>query len=337
MLVTIITPCRNEAGYIDTFVQSALGQQTGAFSLELIIAEGASDDGTVARLATLCAQHPELRVIENPQRIVSTGLNRAIGAARGDIIVRMDVHTEYDADYVMECVAALQSSGAACVGGPWRASGDGVKQQAIADAFQAPLGSGGAASRRLDYDGPCDTVYLGCWWKHELIAVGGFDEALVRNQDDELCLRLKLGNRAIWQSSRIRSRYTPRASFRALWHQFFQYGYWKVAVAKKHGQHAALRHLAPVMFVGGLAVLFVAGWFVPMVHLFGAAVLAIYAIAVGIAAVQASARRTALSVAYVALAIILMHFGYGVGYGLGIKDFTLVGKGARSNMSVLTR
>lgn len=337
MLVTIITPCRNEVGFIDAFVQSALRQKTDEFSLELIIAEGASDDGTPARLAELCAQSPELRVIDNPNRIVSTGLNRAIDAARGEIVVRMDVHTVYEADYVLECVAALRSSGAACVGGPWRASGDGVKQQAIADAFQAPLGSGGAASRRLDYDGPCDTVYLGCWWKDELTAIGGFDETLVRNQDDELCLRLKLRDRPIWQSSRICSRYTPRASFRALWRQFFQYGYWKVAVAKKHGQHAALRHLVPVMFVGGLVVLFAAGWFFAPAHLVGLAVFTVYMAAVAVSAAQASRRKTPLATAYVAAAIMCMHFAYGVGYGLGVRDFRLSGKGARSNMSVLTR
>ena len=337
MLVSIITPCRNEVGFIEEFVESALRQQLVGFTLELIVAEGESSDGTRELLSRLCDEHSELRVISNDGRIVSTGLNKAIELARGEIVVRMDVHTTYEEDYVAECVSALNKSGAACVGGPWRAQGNGLKQQAIADAFQAPIGSGGAASRRLDYSGPCDTVYLGCWWKRDLVAFGGFDEKLVRNQDDELCFRLKLADRTIWQSHRIRSRYKPRASFSALWRQFFQYGYWKVAVAKKHHQHASPRHLAPFLLVTGLSILsFIALFSDPGKYLLAGSIL-IYLSAVITGAALASRVKTPIAIVYVAIAIAYMHFSYGFGYGLGLKDFRLGRGNARSNMSSLTR
>lgn len=323
MLVSIIIPCRNEAGFIERFVASALEQERRGFELELLVAEGQSDDGTAAILASLARQHSEIRVIDNPGRIVSTGLNRAIDAARGEVIARMDVHTSYDPDYVAQCVAALQSSGAGCVGGPWLATGQGRKQAAIADAFQSPVGSGGAASRRLDYDGPCDTVYLGCWWKKDLVNIGGFDELLVRNQDDELCLRLKLAGHTIWQSSKVRSRYNPRASFRALTRQFFQYGYWKVAVAKKHKQHASLRHMLPFLFVSGLFLLLVASIFNKLALVLLLAAVATYTASVLLAASFASRSMSPGSIASVAWSIACMHFAYGSGYALGIRDFRL--------------
>lgn len=337
--VSIITPCRNEANYIEQFVAMAFGQRHNGFEIELIIAEGSSDDGTAALLDHLRVDYPNLKIVENPQRIVSTGLNRAINLARGEIIVRMDVHTRYEQDYVLECVEALTCTGAGCVGGPWRASGASTKQRAVADAFQSRIGSGGAASRRLDYDGPCDTVYLGCWWKSDLMKVGGFDEALVRNQDDELCLRLAKAGYRIWQSSSIRSCYMPRSSITAVYRQFFQYGYWKVAVARKHGTHAALRHIVPFLFVLALGSFWVSSLVSEIMLLMALAATVTYVGLVSLGGAVAASERSLRHIALTTVAIMAMHFGYGIGYGLGMWDFRLLRRsdGARDGMAKLTR
>src|SRR5204863_2888738 len=188
---------------------------------------------------------------------VSTGLNRALALARGEVIVRMDVHTEYAGDYIAQCLAALESTGADNVGGPWHAQPDadaGPMQQAVAAAFQSRWVAGGAASRRLDFDGWVDTVYLGCWPRASFDRFGGFDENLVRNQDDEHNLRISQGGGRVWQSSRIRSVYRPRARLGQVFRQYLQYGYWKPFVMKKHGQPASVRHVVPALFVAALSL-----------------------------------------------------------------------------------
>ncbi len=337
MLISVITPCRNEAAFIGKFVESLLQQERTGFDIEILIAEGRSDDGTAVLLTSLAERYPQVRVIDNPRRIVSTGLNRAIEAAQGDIIVRMDVHTHYERDYVTQCVQALMASNAGCVGGPWRAVGEGLKQEAIVDAFQSRIGSGGAISRRLDYNGPCDTVYLGCWWKKDLVEIGGFDDGLVRNQDDELCLRMKLAGRTIWQSSKIRSQYAPRSSFKALARQFFQYGYWKVAVARKHRQHASLRHLTPFLFVTILALLAIGGLVTKIGLYLLLSYVAAYAITVLAVSALASRRKDPMAIAHVFVAIACMHIAYGLGYALGVRDFWLSGRSGREKMAALTR
>ena len=44
--ISIVVPCRNEAGYIDAFLDSALGQALpDGVSLEVLVADGRSDDG----------------------------------------------------------------------------------------------------------------------------------------------------------------------------------------------------------------------------------------------------------------------------------------------------
>ena len=178
----------------------------------------------------------------------------------------MDVHTEYAPDYVAECLAALQVTGADNVGGPWRAVADpqgGPTQAAVAAAFQSRWVAGGALSRQLDYDGPADTVYLGAWPRRTFERFGGFDETLVRNQDDEHNLRIVKGGGRVWQESRIRSSYRPRATLGQVFRQYLQYGYWKPFVMKKHGQPARLRQLVPALFVAALALfalMAVVGW-----------------------------------------------------------------------------
>jgi succinoglycan biosynthesis protein ExoA len=243
--VTLIVPCRNEKDYIESCIQSLFAQDLPAGSFEIIVADGLSNDGTREILARLAAAHACLRLVDNPGQIVPTGLNLAIRAARGQIIVRIDAHTQYAPDYVRQCLAVLHETGADNVGGPWVAHGTGYVGRAVAAAFQSPFAVGGAQGHNPHYTGPVDMVYLGCWPRAVFEHIGFFDEELVRNEDDEFNIRLSRAGGLIWQSPRIQSWYYPRASLRLLWRQYVQYGYWKVAVIQKHTWPAAGRHLVP--------------------------------------------------------------------------------------------
>jgi glycosyltransferase involved in cell wall biosynthesis len=324
MLVSIIGPCRNEIGYIDAFLHSVARQKLAEFDVEILIADGESDDGTAEVLATWRAREPRLSVVPNPGRIVSTGLNAAIRVARGEIIVRMDVHTEYAEDYVAQCVRTLKQSGAMCVGGPWVARGRSLRQRAIASAFGSAFGSGGAKSRRAGYTGPIDTVYLGAWWRTDLLALGGFDESLVRNQDDELCLRIIRSGGTVWQSAAIRSFYTPRDSLRALWRQFYQYGYWKAAVIRKHRLPASVRQVMPTLFLALLVTLAISGLFEPLLAVLGIGLLIAYVAAAAFTGFLVTESYRPSSLVLIVLSVGCMHLGYGLGFAHGAIDFLIL-------------
>jgi succinoglycan biosynthesis protein ExoA len=338
---SIIVPCRNEKRHLAAFASSVLGQTLPeGWTLEIIVADGMSDDGTREALAELAAQDPRVAFVDNPERIVSAGLNRALGAAGGEVVVRMDVHTEYAPDYVAECLAALETTGADNVGGPWRAVADptgGPTQAAAAATFQSRWVAGGALSRRLDYDGPADTVYLGAWPRKSFDRFGGFDETLVRNQDDEHNLRIVRGGGRLWQSSRIRSSYRPRTTLGQVFRQYLQYGYWKPFVMKKHGQPARLRHLVPALFVGGV-VLFALGavlgfgvW--PLLALLGSYAVAVGAMSAAVLLVAPHPVAVALRIPAV---IVAYHVAYGIGTILGTFDALVHGRG-RERFATLTR
>ena len=93
------------------------------------------------------------QVNQNPGRIVSCGLNRCIAQAKGEFIVRLDVHTVYARDYIAQCLAAWQRTGADNVGGPWKAQGQAdqhTPQAAVQRAVAAAFGNGNDRDRTCD-------------------------------------------------------------------------------------------------------------------------------------------------------------------------------------------
>jgi succinoglycan biosynthesis protein ExoA len=304
------------------------------------VADGQSDDGTRELLARIATEEPRVVWIDNPGRIVSTGLNAALKLAIGEAVVRMDVHTEYADDYVAQCLLALAQTGADNVGGPWRAvaeEGAAPMQRAVAAAFQSRWVAGGALSRQLDYNGWADTVYLGAWPRSTFERFGGFDERLVRNQDDEHNLRIVKGGGRVWQSASIRSTYRPRASLGKVFRQYLQYGYWKPFVMKKHGQAASVRHLVPGMFVLVLALsmllMLLGGPTWPAIALVSVYVLGVLAMTAAVAGSQSPRLAVLVRVPDV---IVAYHFGYGIGSLIGWCD-VLRGEVGRERFAKLTR
>lgn len=336
-LVSIVMPCRNEAGHIETCLQSILAQEPPEGGFEVLVADGMSTDGTREYLERMAAQHPCIRVLNNSGRIVSTGLNAAIRAAGGDIIVRMDAHTAYAPDYVRQCLAVMNETGADNVGGPMQTRADTFMERAIRAVFHSTFAVGGARSHQPNYKGFVDTVIYGCWRKSVFERIGYFDEELIRNQDDEHNLRLVRAGGKVYQSPRIRSWYRVRGSLRALFRQYMQYGYWKVLVIRKHQTPASLRHLVPGAFVGCMCLLPVVGLFWPPA-LWAAMGLALLYFVAALAASLVTAVRTQLTLLPVLPVVFwCFQFGYGYGFLRGILDFSILHKAPDAQFVQLTR
>lgn len=318
-LLSVIVPCRNEIAHIGPFLYALAAQRLPeGWSVEWLVADGASDDGTRERLDTRARVDPRLIVVDNPQRIVATGLNACLARARGEVIARLDVHTTYADDYLAQCIATLERTGADNVGGPWVAAGETPMQRAVAAAFQSRWVVGGARSRDAAYEGEVDSVYLGCWPRASFDRFGVFDEALVRNQDDEHNLRLRRAGGRVWQSPAIRSVYHPRAGLARLFAQQRQYGYWRSFVLRKHGRPASWRQLVPAAFVAALAAAvpaapFGAGWVLGLL-------LALYGVYLAVTSLAVAAGSGWRLVARLPAVIAAYHFGYGLGTWQGAFD-----------------
>jgi glycosyltransferase involved in cell wall biosynthesis/SAM-dependent methyltransferase len=255
-VISVIAPMWNEAAHIDTLVADIAAQDFDG-GVELLVADGGSTDGSVARLVEATERHGvDLRVFDNPARFVSHGLNLCIAAARGDLIVRVDCHSRYPADYLTRCATASTETGAANVGGIFIPVGRTEMERAVACAMDSPFG-GVHWSRHAPAVGrvEVDTVPYGAFRPDAFRRVGLFDESLVRNQDDEFNLRLRRAGEKIVLDPTIRIFYTPRGSLGGVFRQYFQYGRWKAPVMRRHGQATSARSLAPGVFVTSLVLL----------------------------------------------------------------------------------
>jgi succinoglycan biosynthesis protein ExoA len=336
-LISIVVPCRNERGHIEQCVRSALAQRAVPGKLEVIVADGMSDDGTRDILARLAREDERLRVIDNAGGIVSTGLNAAVRASRGEVVLRMDVHTRYARDYVCACWTVLHQSGADNVGGPARTEATNYIQAAICAAYHSPFSVGGARFHNVQYEGYVDTVTYGCWRRQVFDRIGFFDEDLVRNQDDEFNLRLTRAGGKIWQSPRIRSWYQPRPSLHALFRQYMQYGYWKVRVIRKHKIPASWRHVVPGSFVFSLLVLSIASAWSSLAMWAWTILACTYAVCNLAASLITASRGGWKLLPILPLVFACYHFGYGFGFLSGVIDFIVLRRKASVHFTRLTR
>lgn len=277
--VSIIVPLRNEEQYIEQCIQSLLNQSYNKDKMEVIFVDGISEDKTSQIIQEYIKKYPNLiRLYNNPNRTVPFAMNIGIKNAQGKYVVRIDAHSEYAKDYIEQCIYYLEKTHADNVGGPMIADGKNTIQKVIAASYYSPFALGGGKFHDMDYEGYVDTVYLGAYKKETLMTIGLYDEKFTRNQDDELNYRLIKNNGKIFMTNKIKSTYFPRASYKKLFSQYFQYGEWKVAVIRKHGMPTRISHLIPAIFVLFLGIGFITSCFSPFIRNVYLGVLGIYLI-----------------------------------------------------------
>ncbi len=317
-------PVRNEAGYIERSLGSVLAQDYPLEQMEIIVADGMSTDQTRALIAGFQTRFPRLKVIDNPGKIAPTGLNRAIAQASGDIIVRVDGHCEIAPDYLRRCVHYLQSGAADGVGGPIETIGETLSARVIATAMSSAFGVGGSAFRTIkDQTMLTDTVAFPAYTRTIIERAGPYDEELVRNQDDEYNYRLRKLGAKILLAADVQSRYYSRSTFRKVFKQYYQYGYWKVRVLQKHPRQMSLRQFVPPAFVAALLVGLLAASFLPQGAWLLAGILGCYLLANLLASARSASKSDAFGSHLLLLPIVYtaLHISYGLGFLVGLIKF----------------
>lgn len=325
--ISIVIPCFNERDYIERCLASCVRQNSStiAFQIEVIVVDGMSADGTRAILETFCTQHSEVTVIDNPQKVTPIALNKGIDHAKGEWVMILGAHSELHPNYLalaLQTLAALPTID--CIGGIIESTYANAESEAIGLAQTSPFGVGNAYFRTGTKSGFVDTVAFGLYRKSAVKKVGGFDSELVRNQDDEFNYRWLKEGFTIYLNPQLRTNYYVRGSVKKLFRQYFQYGYWKVYVNKKHKALTTVRQLVPFLFVGfcfGGPLLFLLE---PLLAIPYTVILAIYS---ALAAKTALSRKSPTAPASTIFrALLTLHFAYGLGYWKGCIAFLILGQ-----------
>ena len=336
-IVSVVMPCRNEIHGIEATMASVLDQEAPEGDFEIIVVDGMSDDGTREVLDRVAGLDARVRVVDNPERITPCAMNAGIGVARGRYIAIMGAHNRYAPDYLTRCLELAERTGADNVGGAVFAEAAGYLERAVAASHHSWFSVGGSHWHDSLREGPAESVWGGFYRREVFDRIGLFDESLVRNQDDELNLRLVRAGGVIWQSPTIRSWYQARGSLRALFKQYRQYGYWKVRVIRKHRLPASARHLVPAGFLALVITQLLAAVALQLlaignprlaapalvVSLSLIGVLVAYAAAGFVAAVTTATAQGWDLLPVLPVVFPLYHLGYGLGFIAGLRDAAL--------------
>lgn len=315
-LVSIVIPCRNEEQHIARCLDSVLASDYPRERLEILVADGRSSDGTRSILVRYVARHPTIVLLDNPRGTTPAGLNVAIRAASGDIVIWIDAQMLHPPDYISRLVAGLQESGAESVGGVIVTvpADDSPTAQAIAVGQSHRFGVG-------------NTVAFGCYRREIFDRIGMFDEELIRNQDDEFNFRLTTqGGRALLLPD-VFCRNVARHSFHQLGRMYYEDGYFKPLVAGKTGRALTVGQLIPATLVGCLSSSAALALLIPAARYLFALLAGSYALLVVLFAASAARSHGLRCAVALTLVFPVLHFSYGSGFLQGIRDH-LVARGA---------
>jgi cellulose synthase/poly-beta-1,6-N-acetylglucosamine synthase-like glycosyltransferase len=319
--VSIIIPTWREALYIQKCLESILQMSYPPHRMEVLVVDGMSADGTREIVRRMAEQFPQIRLLDNAERLQAPGLNRGILASRGGIIIRMDAHCEYGPDYARQCVRLLKTTDSDNVGGPQRPKARTFFQRMVAIALGSKLGTGGAAYKH-GRDGYVDTVFLGAFKREILRRVGLFDPGAITNEDAEINQRIVASGGKIYLSSSIECYYYPRDSVKSLFTQYFKYGRGRARTALKLKSVLRLSSFAPFLFIFGTAGLLALGLLAAPLLWAGLGALAAYLLALfGEGAIHA-ARQNWRCAYMLPLIFATTHFSHALGVAWGLLYYT---------------
>jgi len=316
--VSIIVPCYNEQKTIRQLLEAIHHQTYLRAEMEVVIADGLSEDATRDEITNFQSEHPELtvRIIDNIGRTIPSAINCAIRASIGEIIVRMDAHSRPYPDYVERCLSSLDAGLGDNVGGVWeiKPGGESWIAESIAVAAAHPLGVGDAGYRIGAQASEVDTVPFGAFRRSLIDKIGLIDETLHSNEDYEFNVRIRQSGGRVWLDPEIVTVYYARSTLRTLARQYWRYGFWKFRMLRRYPKTLRWRQALPPLFVASLIGLILLSWW-PLTRWLLLLELTTYTMALFGAAVLSSRQQRKFHLLIgLPLSIATMHLAWGGGF-----------------------
>jgi GT2 family glycosyltransferase len=334
--ISVIIPCRNEVKYIEECIHAIyFNVLEDDVNLNVIVVDGISDDGTRNLLTKLQIQFSNLHIVDNEKQLTPFAFNLGIKHQNADFYQIVGARQILSKNYIQKSIEVFrQDDSVWCVGGAVDNVYVNYTGEMIARAMSTSFGMGLGNFRTLEKSSYTDTVGTPMYSAKVFEKIGFFDQDLVRNQDDDFNYRLTKAGGEIWFESQIKLKYYVRGSFKDLFRQFFQYGYWKVFVNKKHKSVTTLRQLVPPLFVL-FTLTFPLIRLIPFIGFMGGIGFSLYFILAILFACKKS--KSIQDIIYIIVTYPILHFSYGLGYLLGMFHFLLLNKQPSVSQTRLSR
>lgn len=317
IIVSVVMPVYNEEKYIEKCIDSLLLQDYPKENMEWIFVDGCSKDRTVELIKKYQNLYPTLiKILNNPQKIVPCAMNIGIATSCGKYIVRLDAHADYATNYISKCIYYLENTDAENVGGVAETKSMKFMGNAIAKMLSSKFGVGNSQFRINGESGYVDTVPFGAFKREVFSKYGGYDERLVRNQDNEMNFRIRKNGGKIYLSNDIHLSYYCRDSIRGISKMAIKNGMWNIITMKLCPGAMGLRHFIPFLFVCSVLLLGILGLIHPIFWMMlGAELLLYFSLDIFFSARQASSIKELF---IMIMLFPIFHIAYGIGSMIGI-------------------
>lgn len=333
-VVSFIIVARDAAGHLARLLDGYLAQDYAPARRELLIVDGRSTDDTRAIAERFRAEHRGLavQVLDNPKKNLAAGWNVALANAAGTIMLRVDAHARIPPDFIRCNVERIHEGQDICGGEVACDPPDRVWPHVLYLAECSKFGSGLASFRNPGKPRCVDTLAYAAYRREVFVRVGGYDERILRNQDNEIHRRMKRAGFRFFYDPAIRSWHAARNTLRGLLKQKFENGRSVGLVLGIRPMCFRIRHVVPGLFVLALAVGLILARRVPLaLAAAGFPYLLLDAVFTGQAVVRAQGRRRPAALLLV-FVFPMMHIAYGLGTLLGLLEmpfFVLATRGYR--------
>ncbi|MFH2054665.1 MAG: glycosyltransferase family 2 protein [bacterium] len=310
--ISVILALRNEERYLEECLQSLTAQDYPQELVEILLIDGMSTDRTPEIIDSWVARDSRIRAFSNPGEIVSTGMNLGIRESRFDLILWTSGHVRLQPDHLKRCVETMRETAAAAVGGILKTVGESPIGRANAAILSSPFGVGGGAHRIGGESGWVTAVTMALYSKQAIIDAGGFNESLVRSQDNDLHGRMNRLGLKSFLNPEIRPTYLCRDSIGGLLKQAWHNGYWNISVAKRGGGGLSPRHFVPMTFVFVLLLLTILTFVSPTARYLLVGLALVYGLCSVIASVAAAIKHKLVwQLPCLPLGFLSLHLTYG--------------------------
>lgn len=322
--ISVIVPCKNEKNFIESCIHSILNTKYPTEQIEIIVADGMSDDGTREILQGLALKYANIRIIENQKKITPAALNLGIQHASGELIMIASAHSSFPEEYIPVLVEKMVELNADVVGGIMltKVKNSTPKSMAIAKVLSAKLGVGNSLFR-IGVLKPkmVDTVPFGIYKREVFDDAGLYNEALIRNHDIELSKRILKAKKKIFLIPDVSCNYFARDTFKGLALNNFRNGYWNMLTVyiTKMFSSLSLRHFIPMIFILSLIIPISLVWISKFFIIIPLSVFGLYNLVILYECIRKKDDSTSLYL--LIIAFYSLHFSYGLGSLIGFFRF----------------
>lgn len=257
--VSLCVIALNEEKFLPNLLKDLLAQSYPHEKTQIVLVDSDSSDET-RRIMEVFAhnyanEYMGIMVADNPKRIQAAGWNVAILHAIGDVMIRIDAHTHIPPDFT-EKNMALQRTGEYVTGGirPCIIENKTAWADVLLETENSLFGSSINVSRRGTQKQYVKTMFHAAYRREIFKKVGGFNESLLRTEDNEMHYRIRLAGYRLCYDPQIVSYQYARSSLKRMIKQKYGNGYWIGLTLGVCPGCISVFHLVPLAFVLAIIV-----------------------------------------------------------------------------------